>query len=421
MSEQLENALEVAASTVDLKSADSTPPLDPNAPQVAFSSALTLTREQEDRLVNHALQRKEQVEREMGRDLVAGVDNWFAETLNPHNFHEASFMGKRALFDMTYHNHVEWRKFALGGIFEHSNLTVPLARRTVRQMIARANAYFFGSDPWYGVYPANPASTDDVELTDTIDRFAKFKLKQAKTVKGMRRGVRAAFIRGEGVKKVTHQVREQVYRMNAQILVDVSGKPILDANQDYILQSDITVPEVQTDPTTGNTVETGRQILKKDGVTALPDPPIYMAQKVARILPIFRGPETDVVYYQDFLCPLNAPSVHEADFIAHLMSLPVMTVADMFQRRNMAGGEGGDPQSQAEMVQATLRAVEAIRDMDGDDMPKDASSQPPPGLRRARHDWAPALKILRARSWKAICGTTLTAMAWSKKLCWWWT
>ena len=127
---------------------DAAPIYDPNAPRVPFPTALKLDRQAEDKMMLHAIQRITQLEKELGRTITA-THNWFEREDPEKPVGGRTFMGKRDYFEMTYHNKVEWRRWALGGIFKESNLTLPVARRMVRQMIARAVGYCFGTDPWF--------------------------------------------------------------------------------------------------------------------------------------------------------------------------------------------------------------------------------------------------------------------------------
>lgn len=339
-------------------------------PQVAFPTAYALTRSQEDALMTHIFERKDTLEADLGRN-VTSKDDWFTQ-MSAQDYEQRPFLAKREMFDLTYHNKVEWRKYCLGGIFAKSNLTLPVIRRVVRQMIARANNYFFSTDPWFTAYPVGAAEKN---IADSIDRFTRFKLRGAKTTTALRKAIRLAFIRGEAVIKTTHEVREQIYKMRASVLVDVNEKAILDARGDYILESDLTTPEVAIDPVTQQPIETGKKILRKDNATVLPDAPVYVEQVITRLLPIYKGPRTEVCYYKDVLIPLTATSVHEADIVIQLFDTPVMEVVDSLQRQTVLSG--ADSLSQPEAADQLERAAGLIRDLAADsDAPKAARDQP---------------------------------------------
>lgn len=357
-------------------------------PLVAFPSAYALTREQEDDLIEHIFDRKRTLEAEMGRDVVSrgGGETWFVGAgpgyaANERGLESMQFLAKRAIYDLIYHNKMGWRKWCIGQLFAKSNLSLPLTRRVVRQMVARANAYFFGSDPWFGSYAA---TIIDKDLAQAVDRFAKYKVKGSGLVKTLRKAIKWAFVRGEGIVKTTHEAKEQVYQTKASILVDVHEKPVLDARGDYIFESDAWMPAIAPDPMTGQPAPTGQEVLRKDGVTAKPTAPVFVEKLVTRVIPIYQGPRSDVVYYRDILIPLQAPSVHEADIVIHLYDKPVMEFADMMRRANALGGgqSAEDLLASQEQTAADIRqAMEALSDMSASgDQPKAERNQPRPEM-----------------------------------------
>ena len=118
------------------------------AKRVPFATALSaqLTGEQEQTMVEHALDRLAVLEGELGRDLVL-QQNWAgnAEKMSSTQVVQSatdSFLGKRSRYEDVFANKVDWRPYLFGGIFKDSNLVVPLARRIARQMTARSPTTF---------------------------------------------------------------------------------------------------------------------------------------------------------------------------------------------------------------------------------------------------------------------------------------
>lgn len=125
-----------------------------------------------------------------------------------------------------------------------------------------------------------------------------------------------------------------------------------------------------TDPLSPPMQATGRQILKRDGVTVLPDVPIWSEQVITRELVTFEGPDVEVVDYQDFFCPINAKSVQVggADFVGHTYDKSVMQVAKMFR------GQFGEGDA---AIADIVRAVERLRELtEAGNQPKAAAGQP---------------------------------------------
>lgn len=329
--------------------------------RVPFKSALSeqMSGEQEEKLVEHALQRLLDVEQELGRDLVLDQKWAVSEKLSSADITskaQDSFLGKRSRYDDVFSNRVDWRPFLLGGIFKDSNLVVPIARRITRQMIARAQNYFFETDPWFA---AEPEGVEDTALADKIDRYAKFKLKQLASKKNKERAIRLAFVRGECVVKTVHTVRDQLFNAYARVLINVEGEPILDLNGEYILETDKWQEETEVDPSTGQPQPTGSGVLvlARDGVTPQPPEPLYQEMIIPRRHVMFQGPESSPIFYKDFLCPLNATDVQTADFCAHLYDKPVMDLVDLYVKSGMLEATGKD------RLEAVQRTIQMIREL----------------------------------------------------------
>lgn len=343
--------------TQDIPPAPDSGPDGQDLPLIPFPTSYRLSGPQEEALIEHACKRLKELEDELGRSSTNGVD-WYKASSNSDDA-SRSFLGKRQLYEMLYHNQVDWRPSLLGGIFNDSNLVVPLARRIVRQMVARANNYFFSTDPWFAVYSVGESDRD---LASDIERYTRFKFDQNRQKHVLELAVELAFVRGESVVKTTYQSREQIYQQQASVLVDAKGADILDANGDYILESDLWVAEMEAEinPQTGLPgvpLPTGKIVLKRDRRTQKPAELTFQSKKISRKITHFKGPESAIVYYRDFLCPLNAANVQDADCIVHIYDMPVMRLADMYQRKAMLD------MSNEESLRATQRAVEMIRTM----------------------------------------------------------
>jgi hypothetical protein len=331
------------------------------AKRVPFATALSeeLTGEQEEGLVEHALKRVADLESEMGRDLVLN-QNWASsEKMSSTQVVQKatdSHLGKRSRYEDVFSNKVDWRPYVFGGIFKESNLVVPLARRIARQMIARAQNYFFETDPWFA---AEPEGVEDTLLADKIDRYAKYKLKQLGSKKNKERAIKEAMIRGEAVVKTTHTVRDQLFNTYANVLIDAEDNPILDSAGGFILETDTWVEETAVDPATGQPVPTGsgKLVLKRDGVTEQPQTLLWAQRVIPKRQIIFQGPESPVVYYKDFLCPLTAADVQQADFVAHLYDKPVMELVDLYVKNGMLEATG---KARLEAVQRTIQLIREL-------------------------------------------------------------
>jgi hypothetical protein len=327
-------------------------------PLMPFSTALEISRDQENALVEHALERILQIEEQLGAT-VSDDSAEFTVSADPE-----SFFGKRQKFTAQYHNHVKWREQP-DTIYEQSNVTASLSQRITMQMIARASAFFFGPPDDNDWFHAEGIGIEDEELGKKVKKFARWKAEKCEVKPRMVESLEWAFVRGEAVVKTTHQEKSQIFKRTETVLVGEDGQPMLDAYGDFITQNDAWVGEMQevqmAQPSTmppeqiGNSgepqpwqqeqpqvalVPTGRMLLKRDQQTILPPNPIWKTEKITRKRVTWEGPDVSLVYYQDFLCPINARSIQEADLICHRYDMPVMGIAQMFNGQFAEGDAG---------------------------------------------------------------------------------
>lgn len=368
---------------------------DASKPRMPFKTAYILTREQEDELCDYAhkwlLQREDQLGRTSHEASGGGKRSQkrASQIDNPE-----SFFGKRERFSRLYYGHVDHR-VKPDTIYEQSNLTGALAQRITMQMIARGNKYFFGEPDDIDWFSTQAVGAEDELQSDKIKKHSRWKVDQCGVKTRFIEAIEYAFIRGEAIVKPTHQQRFQIYKCEATILMgglNAAGVsdptiPLLDAHGDYIVQGDAFVPQIQAVPPVATEQpvdpsqapeqqvaqepqmqETGKLVLKRDGVTAIPELQVWNTQIIARQLITFEGPELAVVYFKDFLCPESATDIQTADAVCHLYDMDVMHIAKMFRG---VEGEGDDAIAN---IQA---AVDRIREMTGEsNLPKASAKQP---------------------------------------------
>ena len=294
-------------------------PRGQNDPKVVFKTALSLDADQEKRLMDHALNRIENLSSELGRQKTSAA-NWYQQSIGDANLAaQGSFMGKRQLYELTYHNQLEWRRYLVGGIFEDSNLTVPLSRRIAQQHIARASNYFLGTDPWFSAYPVAASDTTPADLTD---KYLKFKAQQSCLKDTVIAAIEGAIIRGEAVVKTIYKQDWTSYKSFSVVAVSGPGGNLLVASDgDYIFKGDIWVQG-----------QDGRFTLKRDGKTTVDDPAklVFENRLVERRKVNYKGAESRSVYYKDFVAPLDADSLQTADCVCHYYDLPAISVASLY-------------------------------------------------------------------------------------------
>ena len=302
--------------------------VDPNAPAVVFESALQLNRPQEEEMVDWILKRFEELKSELGYDQTASTEGgaWYtnggAEAISTSK----TFFGRRQLYEMIYNNEVEWRRTMLGGIYEDHNLVVPSSRRVVQQQISRANNYMFGSDPWVTV---SPVGSDDREFASNVDRWVKDRFERNGVKEAHQMANQGAFIRGEACLKTTWQKKLDYFESNASILIDpATDEPAIAEDGDYIFEDDVWID-----------MGSGEMVLKRDQKTVQPDYMMseggelnegtFQVRKVNRALTKFEGAEDKEVYWRDFLCPLDAETVEDADMCCHVFDKEAIDIATM--------------------------------------------------------------------------------------------
>ena len=331
--------------------------------QVIFPGALELNREQEDKMVAHFLNRVRDLENQLGRDRAVMNDSAYHTVAAQSDFH--TFFGRRRLFELVYHKRMEWRRAALGEIFYDHNLHLPIVRRIVQQQISRAQNYFFATEPWFS---AAPQGTADETIATKINAYAQWKFRQAKVAETFNRAIEKAMIRGEAIVKTTTVRDSRWYEDWLEVAIDpATGEPFQANDGGYLEKTDTFTAQI--DPATGQAAldpMTGEpaMVLARDGSTPMPQGElVYQLRKVPREAVQYAGPEARLVYYLDFLCPEEAPSIQEADVVAHLYHLPAVTIAQAYLDR--AAADPGQKED-APKILDLLRQAEA--NINGDDL-----------------------------------------------------
>lgn len=346
-----------------------------NQPLVPFPSDLRLTRDQEEGLIGHAVARVKSIEQEMGRNQ-CGHSDWWQDAENVEAAAK-TWMAKREMYEATFHNDVEWRARILGGIFAESNLVVPLARRITRQMVARANNYFFATDPWVSAKPERGRGSHNEELADKVDKFAKFKLEESRSKRGKENAIELAFIRGECVLKSVYRSRVDRFMTTADVLINVQGEPIRDSSGGHVFKNDRWTPLTVEDPETGEVMRDETVIvLERDPSVRQPRQMFWAPERIEQTITHFQGAECGPVYFKDFLCPLTAESVDKADIVAHVYDMPLMDLAESYSKRAVLSKEEKDRRESETEWESVIRAIDLLRELSHDDSkPKAAKDQ----------------------------------------------
>jgi hypothetical protein len=268
---------------------------------------LRLTEEQEDKLVKYVTERVEQL-RESNRERIE-VDkvSW-----------------------KTYHNDRDDR-VSYDNIFGHSNLSVPLTSLVVDHFMARAEDEITGTSPYFK-FEAQGAQ--DAEMAEAFDKYFNWKIEdEANTRERLEESYLHIFIQRALILKSTYKEdvstwydheRSGLFNMETQEFEEIPGQgPIIEGEAEFI-------PELN--PMTG-----------ESELRLAEDPTIQMIPGVHEFQPLpegvptqqvrYKGPRSEVVDSDRFMCPSNAESVDEADFLVELYDKDLRWAKDMFLER----------------------------------------------------------------------------------------
>jgi hypothetical protein len=301
---------------------------DIDEPSVIFRGALELTREQEEAMVTSALDRIKKLRDELGRDdsFDHSEGPAYLDDKNRVNLESMGWMQKRQFFRDCFAQRFGWRR-GVDGVFERgSNPHVPIIYRVVHQMIARAQTHFLGSPRWCSARPVGQASDD---MANACDEFVQAKMRETNVRSNLMGAIKSTAIQGECVVKTSYREMGSSYETFARVLVDSSNEPIIAEDGDYIFEAD-----------QWKLVD-GAVTLSRDGRTTLaepPDPQGFVEMKVRRRVTTESGPVAEVVGYKDFLAPLNAADLQQADTVVHYYEATAIEIVEQFIARMKAAG-----------------------------------------------------------------------------------
>lgn len=374
-------------------------PQDQRNNNIVFSSILSrdMSQERVDMMLTSTVDMINQHELALGRSVTArggsGFDNsgdnnlqWWQSTsladeqtsgVNPSR----TFMGRRQLFEMTYHNQISWRSHVYGGLFAESNRTLPVARRVTRQLAARAITNFFSVEPWVKAVATNKpdgsSSKIDNELATAGERFFNFKSGEAKLKNTLERALERACVVGECILKTRHTTKFNYYKTSMTVLVNAEGKFILGADGDYIVEDRDTfapkdkevLDEVTGEPMVGEdglaVVEPdteGGLFLERDGETLMPEGARWeWREGLVRRFTEYSGPVTEIVATQDFMCPQTEEDIQKAPMITQITSVSPFDIVAAF-----GGDELAKITDPGEKVATTAKYIQLLSDMNSD-------------------------------------------------------
>ncbi len=279
-----------------------------------LKTALTLTEDQLQRMARYVRSRIE------GMD-AARRHGWLAE---------------RERFEREWNDdftHRQWES----AVFSKSNESLNLVGSGVDYIRARMLDEIFGSKPWFAVDPRSDFGRD-ADLAAKVTRHLRWKLGRDQVdFEGVATDLVAQACKlGECVAKVFYKTDEERYERIASILWDEeTDSAALTAEGDFVFEG-------------------------ASGENApLPPGRCWKERIVSENVVHYSGAKALPLHYKEFYCPLNAPSIHEADFVAHMTSMRLSTLcAHLGVTLEEAGAEASGAPGDA--VAQALRQIQRL-------------------------------------------------------------
>ena len=268
-----------------------------------LKTALTLTEDQLQRMVRYV------------RDRIEGID----ESRNN------GWLADRERFDREWDDdfsHREWEN----AVFAKSNESLNMIGSGVDYIRSRLIEEIFGGKPWFAADPRQPDGADPI-VAEQVGRHLRWKLgpDQIDFEAVSADLVSQACKLGECVAKLFYKTEEETFERIASILWDAQANaPVLTPDGEFVFEDGPldTLAQALVDGEPGEMLEwhpgePGELVSPE----ALPPGLCWKEQIVSDRTVRYSGAKAVPLHYKEFYCPLNAPSVHEADFVAHMTSM----------------------------------------------------------------------------------------------------
>jgi hypothetical protein len=217
--------------------------------------------------------------------------------------------------------------FIANGFLSHnSNFSLNISKRYARLMSAKSRDDLIGTDPFFAIMPED-ADPQDIQTAEAAEKYLQLKARQSNVKESLAEGLKTALIQGEAVMKITYVADATKFRGPAEVAIGPfvyvgaegqvltpPGEPVMTPRGNYIYRNDEWVP----DPAVQNQFR-----LKKEPMVATRYTPQFkFFPALDQVLTQQQGVDLRVVDFRDFLCPLNAASIHEADINVHMFDMP---------------------------------------------------------------------------------------------------
>lgn len=267
-------------------------------------SYLKLSEERRAWLVQRACERIDECRARMGLVFGQGVAK------------PGSWAWDRQIAQMQYDGVFDWRREA-GGVFLENNWSMNVPKRFIRLMTAKVASDLLGTEPYFSCMPER---AENAELAKEVEKTVQGAVESSNLSEVLREAVRVAITCGERAVKLTHVHDATEFRGPAVVAVDGEGIPITTSSGDYIYPKDDFVHDPEME---------GRLILRKEpGFVIEPGSklidPGTGRLSYARVDDLQQrlvhkdGLEAGGISCEDFIFPIDVPSLEKADIMVHV-------------------------------------------------------------------------------------------------------
>ncbi|MAH48710.1 hypothetical protein CMI37_22985, partial [Candidatus Pacearchaeota archaeon] len=268
---------------------------------------LRLTEKQEEKLVKYALERVEQLKEDNRERIESDKISW-----------------------KMYHNHRDDR-VDYDGIFSHSNLSIPMTSLVVDHFMARAEDEITGTSPYFK-FEAQGAA--DIEMAEAFDKYFNWKIEdRAGTRERLEESYLHLFIQRALVLKAVYEEdvstwydyeRNGLFNNETQEFEEIPGEGmIIEGDAQFI-------PEMN--PLSG---QTEMRLASEPSFQMIPG--VHEFQPLPDGVPTqmvkYKGPRSEVIDSDRFLCPTDAESIDDADILVELYDKDMHWAREMFLDR----------------------------------------------------------------------------------------
>ena len=235
-------------------------------------------------------------------------------------------------------------------IFAKQNDSINIIGGLSEFMAARTTDDLLGSLPFFSV---NPEGKSDKMLAETMQKHADWRIRRSNISDAYSEAIATAYAIGECPVKEIYDQKTLFSESPMNLLTDKAGKFVVTPEGEYIFDTDKIITEIvqapeaapvsvqedqqegePNDATTGETdagteqenePQISRTYAEKSPTLDLAPflPAQYAQAYIPQELPVGEAVQAATIHHRDFLCPATAPTLDDADFIAHLADFPL--------------------------------------------------------------------------------------------------